>query len=829
MNIFIPLCGKGERFQKEGYTDPKPLIQVLDKPIFFYVLDSLHLSKDDTIYILYHTSLDSHDFTKRIKKQYSQTPIYFIPISTYTKGASETLYTGITYCLTNDVPIDVNKWCACFDCDTFYTNNILNVVKKQINKTEYSTISGAVIYTHNTEQNPIYSYIQIDNNGYITCIKEKEKCSDFANTGIYCFKNYELLLKYAYNAIQKETTTEPYISYIIHHMLSDGNLFIGIEIPAHTCISLGTPRQVHDYTHKTHGFLFDLDGTLVQTDDVYLEVWKQILQNYNIECTKECFSQYIQGNNDTYVTSTLLKGTNINVSYVSTLKDTYFIQQIDKIKIIKGALSFIHTIKEHGHKIAIVTNCNRKVAEEILKFTNINLYTDYLIIGNECEKAKPHPHPYLKAIERINIDANKCIIFEDSKTGLLSGKSIYPKSLIAVESVYTKDDYTELGVDKVITEYTTLNVSELISNNSESTIENLQNSIYHSVKLSNCFPNETIQRIIIDSAKLKGGYITDAVKVSIKTQFKTYHCVLKIENKQVSSLSTMANALHLYDREYYFYTNISKLCPISIPKFYTLIYHHHTHEIIGILLENLYTKDCILNLNLNISSIDTTLQIVSECAKLHSFFWNKECDTIFTDLKRHDSSLFKPTWENFLKKQYHLFTQKWSHFLTQEYTQIFDKVISNFNIIQTNLSKEHLTLCHGDVKSPNLFYKPIKNGYKPYFIDWQYIAYGKGVQDIVFFLIESFDIDRVPHIVHIVKEYYYTKLVEYGIKGYTREQYTQDFITSIFHFPLFVAIWFGTTPQDDLIDKNFPFFFIQKLLHFISIFIQDVNMVLSVL
>lgn len=58
MNIIIPLGGIGERFSNNGYTKPKPLIKVLGKEIIFWVLDSLNISDNDTIYIPYNEFLD---------------------------------------------------------------------------------------------------------------------------------------------------------------------------------------------------------------------------------------------------------------------------------------------------------------------------------------------------------------------------------------------------------------------------------------------------------------------------------------------------------------------------------------------------------------------------------------------------------------------------------------------------------------------------------------------------------------------------------------------------------------------------------------------------
>ena len=70
MNIIIPLGGKGERFVKEGYLQPKPLIKILNKEMIFYVLDNLELCQDDKIFIIYFSELDKYDFINIFDKIY---------------------------------------------------------------------------------------------------------------------------------------------------------------------------------------------------------------------------------------------------------------------------------------------------------------------------------------------------------------------------------------------------------------------------------------------------------------------------------------------------------------------------------------------------------------------------------------------------------------------------------------------------------------------------------------------------------------------------------------------------------------------------------------
>jgi hypothetical protein len=88
---------------------------------------------------------------------------------------------------------------------------------------------------------------------------------------------------------------------------------------------------------------------------------------------------------------------------------------------------------------------------------------------------------------------------------------------------------------------------------------------------------------------------------------------------------------------------------------------------------------------------------------------------------------------------------------------------------------------------------------------------GKGAQDLAFFIIESFDMDKINLFYPIFKNYYYCKLMEYGVAQYSYDDYEQDLKDAFCYTPFFTAVWFGTVSYDDLIDKNFPFFFLQKL------------------
>jgi HAD superfamily hydrolase (TIGR01509 family) len=795
MNIIIPLGGKGERFLRHGYSQPKPLIKVLHKEMIFYVLDSLNLCDKDNVYIIYSFDLDNFNFASIIFAKYPK--IRLIPIHYQTSGVVETLHYGLNNIMSNH---SSNKKCVLLDCDTFYTQDILEIVRNSPNK-------NLVFYTKKYDETPVYSYISMDSSCKILEIKEKVKISSNANTGCYVFDNIETLLHQCKIVLDNKITFngEPYTSCVIDQIVKTDNNFFGYELQNSCVFSLGTPADVTKFINQTFVFLFDLDGTLVNTDHIYFNVWKDILLKYNIILDLEIFNKYVHGNSDDKVIKTLLPKCDVNE--ISSLKDTLFIENIKDIKIIDGVVEFIQKIKQNGFMCSIVTNCNRIVAETIIDNCNLSKYIDYITIGGECARSKPHPDPYLETISKYNVSKNKCIIFEDSKSGLLSARLSNVHCVVGITTNYNNQELIHNGANCTIDNYSMVDLQQIFSYNKLS-MEHIKTYIKKSLNLK-------IKNIIIDETRLKGGYISDVIALNIETDTEILDCVLKIENKNETKLSIMATKLGLYERENYFYDAVSKYINISCPTFYGLIKDDDLNTI-GILMENLnINQSHILNLDLNKHDINISLQVISELAKFHSKYWNKDIHRAFPQLKKHNDPLFNPVWTNFINDNWTLFVNNWSNVLTPTQIQSAENIKNNFQQIQDDLSRSHLTIVHGDVKSPNIFYNS-GNHNLPIFLDWQYIAIGKGVQDLVFFLIESFDIANIKLNYPIFKNYYYKKILENGITNYSFDEYERDLRNAVCYFPFFVAVWFGTTSQDELIDKNFPFFFIQKLFLFLE-------------
>lgn len=786
MNILIPLCGKGERFLPEH----KPFVHVFHKTILEHVVTSLNPTKNNIHIIVndrtYHSDLEAYG---RI-----------INIHNETAGAAETVYRALrTLELQRpSIPGPI----LIVDGDNFYSVDFMEKLKE-------NPSCNQVVCFEDDSPTPLFSYVQRDTSGTVIAIKEKERISPYANTGAYyfaCSTRFLYCATQVFNNTKYHYRGEPYISSVIAYMLDQGDSWGSIVIPKHTYHSLGTPAQVNHYRETSYCFLFDLDGTLVHTDGAYYCAWKEILGSYNITLTEELYAQYIHSNSDLYVKKMLLANAPVSVEELGALKDRLFAAHIHAVEPVAGAVEFLGLLKEHGHHISVVTNANRATAELILRTIGIDSFVDNLVVGGECARPKPYPDPYQAALAFYGVGAERTVIFEDSRNGLLAAKGVAPRCIVGIGP-----DASALrasGAQISYSDFRGLDFGEILGYKEERMVDYV-----HHIRRSLAKRFKYLGAIIVNPVTLKGGFIADVYSVSFSDGAVEHRCIFKVENRNETALNRIAHDLQLYSRENYFYESISAYVPVATPDFYGLVRDDEL-RVLGILLGDLRVDAMTLNLNLAAEPVESSLAVIDALAKMHAAFWGKHLTDKFTDLKKNNDPLFQPAWGDFVQERIGTFLEKWAHMLTSEQTAFFKTTSEEFPIVQNALSREPLTLIHGDVKSPNIFFERTAGNVVPHFIDWQYIAYGKGVQDLVFLMIESFDKETVKKNYGLFKHYYYVKLLEYGVEGYSVEDYEADFKYAVCYFPYFVAVWFGTTPTEDLIDVNFPYFFIDRLVAF---------------
>jgi HAD superfamily hydrolase (TIGR01509 family) len=174
-------------------------------------------------------------------------------------------------------------------------------------------------------------------------------------------------------------------------------------------------------------YLFDLDGVLVNTNDLQYITIKQAIKdivNYDISTNKEIDNIFKSTITSLDKLKYLNKKKIINSESIQKIyekKKEIANEYFYKLDIDKTKQKLFKYLKENNCKIGVVTNSNKKSAEIILNQIGIRNYIDVLITNNEVNNPKPSPEPYLKAINSTkNINIEDIIIFEDSEIGIES-------------------------------------------------------------------------------------------------------------------------------------------------------------------------------------------------------------------------------------------------------------------------------------------------------------------------------------------------------------------------------------------------------------------------
>jgi beta-phosphoglucomutase-like phosphatase (HAD superfamily) len=789
MIIIIPINGKGLRF-KNIYKEPKALINVEEKCILFWLLDNLKIIENiDYIYIPYNKEeYQCYDFENKIISRYKDYKFKFYPIEYDTYGALHTINIALKYLIDNN---EDDKPILSLDCDNFYTNDII----KEWNGTN----SVFTFEDYIKDKIAKFSYVSINNYNEINSIKEKKYIEGYnlACCGAYGFKSLYDLYTYSSTIIERHIQyieyKELYISDVIAYMIKLNIKINNKLIKNKDYFSLGTPEQIKEFEYV---YLFDLDGTLIDTDNLYIKIWNELLKKYNINIDKIFFDKYIKGLSDEDFLKSLFPNIiDEEIKLISEEKDDLFIKNINYIDIYNKSLDFIK--KKQNSRIAIITNCNKKVAINILNKFNIDNYINILITADDCINKKPDKEPYIKAIEKLDCNIayknNNCIVFEDSISGYNSAKNADIKRIF----IKINDNYEYLYKMKG-------NYYEKYEDLIDKNLLEYDNNIDIIIKV---FNKKQIKKILYNnSLKDEFGYISSVYSYSItEIDNNIYDIIIKKPNNNNNVLNNVAKKIDLYNNELIFYKYYYEKVKdyLNIPKYYN---YYKNDDNISLILENLNNYTGSFNINLN-NNIDILLKVIKNIAKLHiNNIYNNE-EEIPKDIKKIKDFKY---YNILIKERYLKFLELNNKLLSNDVYKIMNNIYVNYENKLEELSLYPLNLCHGDVKSPNIYYKYNK---EPYFIDWQYINLNKGISDIVFLLCESINFDI--NIYEIVINYYYLQIKDKNIyKDYS--EYLKYVKLSFESFPFFVCIWFNTEDSNELIDKSFPLRFMKNYIKYLE-------------
>lgn len=206
------------------------------------------------------------------------------------------------------------------------------------------------------------------------------------------------------------------------------------------------------------GFIFDLDGVIVDTAKYHYLAWKKLANELGFEFTKDQ-NELFKGVSRKRCLEILLEIG--NVSATQKQFDTWMVDKnIDYLAYIKGMnaseiLPDVPRVLEYlkERHIPIALGSASKNARPILEKVGLISYFDSIIDGNNVTKAKPDPEVFLIAAKELGVPPAHCVVFEDAVAGIQAANAAKMLSIgigdsaILSEAKHNFKDFTEMDID----------------------------------------------------------------------------------------------------------------------------------------------------------------------------------------------------------------------------------------------------------------------------------------------------------------------------------------------------------------------------------------------
>ena len=205
--------------------------------------------------------------------------------------------------------------------------------------------------------------------------------------------------------------------------------------------------------HMLKALLFDLDGTLADTNSVHRVTWAEALRPYDYDVTWDFYREHITGRVTTEIVADLLPDFSAEEGReLIESKEADFRERAGTLEPLPGLLDFVQKGREKEMKIALVTNAPKENAFTVLRVLGLDDAFDPVILADEIGSGKPDSAPYNAALQALDVSAKEAVAFEDSASGIASSVAAGIPT-VGIASTQEPEELEDLGVNLVVQDF----------------------------------------------------------------------------------------------------------------------------------------------------------------------------------------------------------------------------------------------------------------------------------------------------------------------------------------------------------------------------------------
>ncbi|MDP5338643.1 MAG: HAD-IA family hydrolase [Nodularia sp. (in: cyanobacteria)] len=209
--------------------------------------------------------------------------------------------------------------------------------------------------------------------------------------------------------------------------------------------------------------LFDLDGTIVNTDPIHYQAWQKMLLSYDLQIDEKFYKSRISGRLNPEIVKDILPQLSVaEGEKFADEKEALFRQLSPNLQPLSGFAELIAWTKTHQLKRALVTNAPRQNAKFMLEVLGINEAFHTIVLADDCIAGKPNPEPYQVALKKLGIGAEQAIALEDSPSGIQAAVGAGIRT-IGIASTHEPLALQQVGTFMAISDFTDLQLWKFLN------------------------------------------------------------------------------------------------------------------------------------------------------------------------------------------------------------------------------------------------------------------------------------------------------------------------------------------------------------------------------
>ena len=178
--------------------------------------------------------------------------------------------------------------------------------------------------------------------------------------------------------------------------------------------------------------LWDVDGTLIDSEELHWISWRHTLENEGINISHEQFLSSFGQRNDSIIPRWLgAAATPKRIERISKAKEELYRDLVrrDGISPLPGVANWIHRLHKEGWPQAIASAAPRANIDAVLKALSATHIFQGVVSADDVHRGKPDPEVFLTAASRVGVPPDRCIVVEDAVAGVQGARSAGMKSI----------------------------------------------------------------------------------------------------------------------------------------------------------------------------------------------------------------------------------------------------------------------------------------------------------------------------------------------------------------------------------------------------------------